>query len=1600
MSKKNVNIILACNNNYIPYLAVTLQSIILTADSERVYNVNILHTRVTEENIAKICQMSTLNVKVSFVNVSQLIADKALYTKHHISEETYYRALIPEIFPKLEKVLYIDCDLVANRDLAILYDLDIRNYYIGAVKNFNNYRMTKYISEEIGIDPREYFNAGVLLINLREFRKKHIEARFFELVAGDKEFNLMDQDILNILCNKKVLYMDPRWNVSWQHVFQHNDDQRIVEEYKEEYNRIIAEPYIVHYTTEKKAWDYSDLPLADYFWRVAKQNEIFMQDYKKERILLVTHEMDYAGSEHSLKRVCVALLGAGYKVDVWSYQHGDFANEFKKIDVQVKFINKNKLGNVENQEVFKRYCLVIANTIATYDVVNAAQDIVPVIWYIREGQNIPQFYRTNRKMYETLYRAYCIYTVSEYAGDYIAEKYNPNVEVLHNCVDDEYEVYGNDRVADKGKVKLLTLGTIEERKGYDIYFHAYMSLPSQYRDRMEIHFAGRTVKWANEYAEKLFREIEPYQNIIYHGEIQDRGALLKLVNDVDVVVVASRDESCSLVALEGAMMKKPLVVTENVGAKYIVNSDNGWVVKTGDTEAMAKAYVEIIESMSKLKAMGEVSRRNYLETSTYEMFEKRILQMVEKNKCRDMAHFTARKKTAKERLYEINQEDYPMQLVTYDIFDTLITRMTATPKGTFAIMQYELLSNAKYNKKSKYIRENFYQLRVNAEACARNALISRQKDEVSLDEIYSALNMTQEMSYLSMKELEELERSVEYAISLPINSMVQEVAEKIKAKLPISYVSDMYLEKEFIRRLLHKANSEISSRKIYVSSAYNKSKASGSLYALIRREEMVREGEWLHIGDNERSDFEVAAKHGIKAQKFDGSRMLQWEKDLIEGAEDDVYLQLAVGATKNARINSMYHSMPFYVGVSIGAISVYSYVRWVLYKAQKDGINRLYFVARDGYVLKIIADKIIESKGYNIKTKYIYGSRLTWRLPAVNVDSGVLDVMLKESLPHFVNKLEDFAEIFGLSTDELCKFLPNSYRNLESELNLTDVSKMKQYLLENRKFREYIALKQKEKCERVKAYMQQEVDFSDDGFAFVELNGSGFTQYCLSTILSTIYKGKIQTFFLKLNSIKKYENENISLIGYFPNNMRFAHVIEALCRAPHGQTYDYEVRNGKYHPLLEQTEGESLMEYGFNDYAEGISAFTEYMVKAEKATGIAVTSCNLTRKCLEYLSNNPAKEIWDYIGDIPFGPTGREKCKVTFAPRLTDTQIEDIYLKNKKLQTVYMGAAFDISLMRCTVEQLKKIEEYKKRGEENRVKNLKWSLKDQRSNKNWISQGNLAKYKPDFDVETVVTQATAYSNEVYVQCPELFKIGDYISVISPRSNSIKLYCGCIEQVIGNRILFDGKTISAKKNDRVVLNEICVKKMQMNRMGEWNIHSNGQGGKIVKMRTGIMISKPSAEKFSVLRFGIVLPVPHELRGKNVTLSLRCSNVINEPQLCFTSKEENISLASVDMLDDTNVIKEDGIAEVKTFIPEHDNFMRIMIQIPSKNEARILIQEIKLEEGKHSTIKHSAQRDLKTTGLMILSNARSATKYLKKNGVKYALNRLKDIMKGME
>lgn len=208
-----VPIVFATNDKYLPYLSVALKSLTLNSSKDKFYDIYIFESSLSELNKYKILSMQTENIHIRVINILSLVKDISMYTKGYFSVEMYYRIMIPDLLYAYKKVLYLDCDIVINKDVSELYDTEISDYVLaGIINKLHSTEMTNYVLNILKLPKEEYFNSGILLFNINKFKEDCIKKKCFEYVAKYPRLACPDQDVLNLSCNGSVLYLDEKWN--------------------------------------------------------------------------------------------------------------------------------------------------------------------------------------------------------------------------------------------------------------------------------------------------------------------------------------------------------------------------------------------------------------------------------------------------------------------------------------------------------------------------------------------------------------------------------------------------------------------------------------------------------------------------------------------------------------------------------------------------------------------------------------------------------------------------------------------------------------------------------------------------------------------------------------------------------------------------------------------------------------------------------------------------------------------------------------------------------------------------------------------------------------------------------------------------------------------------------------------------------------------------------------------------------------------------------------------------------------------------------------------------------------------------------------------
>ena len=268
-----IPVVFATNEKYAPYAGVAIQSIIEHAGLGRYYRIYVLHSELSDDMVRLLEAQSSRNLSVRCLNVEMLVHLKNanLHVRAHISKETYYRFIIPEVLGIYPHVIYLDCDLVVLRDIADIIPNDMGTNLLAGVRNVCISQTAKRLRDYFDLDSALYINAGVLVFNLTRWKMEKIEEKCFLFIHDTPPQKLlwMDQDVLNIICRDRIYYLDEAWNYYWHMIYGKAD---FIVLCKPISDRIGENFYILHFASNLKPWTSPELALSRYFWQYARHS--------------------------------------------------------------------------------------------------------------------------------------------------------------------------------------------------------------------------------------------------------------------------------------------------------------------------------------------------------------------------------------------------------------------------------------------------------------------------------------------------------------------------------------------------------------------------------------------------------------------------------------------------------------------------------------------------------------------------------------------------------------------------------------------------------------------------------------------------------------------------------------------------------------------------------------------------------------------------------------------------------------------------------------------------------------------------------------------------------------------------------------------------------------------------------------------------------------------------------------------------------------------------------------------------------------------------------------------------------------------------------
>lgn len=597
-----------------------------------------------------------------------------------------------------------------------------------------------------------------------------------------------------------------------------------------------------------------------------------------------------------------------------------------------------------------------------------------------------------------------------------------------------------------------------------------------------------------------------------------------------------------------------------------------------------------------------------------------------------------------------NEDRQLPELHSYDIFDTLIGRKTLLPEGIFYYVKTKM-------EKSKiefpeYLIKSYPRSRMDAEKNVREYYKKSQEQrgteqiEIAFEDIFHRMADLYELNEEQINSLMKWELEAEYENSIPFPEKIDELKEHIANGDKVILISDMYLSKEFITNLLIKADPILAELPLFLSSDYGVQKSTNKLFLKAFYNMDYKFSKWIHHGDNVNSDEKMPKKLAIATCRHKIPVPNGYEKGLINSLRNYDAFLVANNITRfryeNKGIKDCYaHSY----------VSLYwvPYINWTIRDAQKRGIKCLYFISRDGYHLKRIADKIIETKNIPIKTKYIYGSRKAWRIPSF-IDAiddeffgpfgnfSVVDSYEKLLKALDIDNTEKFNEIFP----EL-----NNYVNAK-KITKQEKEKLVGIIKNSIKYEEYLLTRAKERRKIVNQYLKQEINMKER-FAFVEYWGRGYTQDCLVRLLHNIAKENIDVPFYYARSI--YPTIGSSIRYNFTSNpasLIFVETIFANLPYESIEGYTYDTTNNVV-PIIKERQNDKNLHEALENY---LVQFAEEYSKMNFLDEDRIDR-ELFNFSLKWCNSTPNdRYIYESIGDLKDSVEMYANEK-TFAPPIT-----------------------------------------------------------------------------------------------------------------------------------------------------------------------------------------------------------------------------------------------------------------------------------------------------------------------------------------------------------
>lgn len=398
------------------------------------------------------------------------------------------------------------------------------------------------------------------------------------------------------------------------------------------YVRTMKEQLIHLGVEENKIYHFFDL--HSLICRSEVKREIRYYAYEKrgsEKILLLSHDLTLGGPALALYHAAQVLVRRGHQVVYGSMMDGPLRKILTEERIPVVVDENLMIETMKEAGWIRGFSLVICNTMNFHVFLSDREKNIPVAWWLHDALFFYDGVSTAvmDKLETENMKIWSVGPIPERAVKSFRQDFFVE-DLLYGVVDQKKEknesnIYDNI----SKKIRFITIGYIEYRKGQDILLEAIRDLEPDVRQEAEFFFVGQNTSLM---AQELMEIAGDIPEIIVTGPV-GREEIDKLLNQSDVLVCPSREDPMPTVAAEAMMHEVPCLISDTTGTvRYLRGDMDGIIFQSGNAEQLGEILSKCIQGYYDLETIGKNARRVFENYFSMEAFENRFMSLIEQDK--------------------------------------------------------------------------------------------------------------------------------------------------------------------------------------------------------------------------------------------------------------------------------------------------------------------------------------------------------------------------------------------------------------------------------------------------------------------------------------------------------------------------------------------------------------------------------------------------------------------------------------------------------------------------------------------------------------------------------------------------------------------------------------------------------------------------------------------------------------------------------------------------------------------------------------------------------------------------------------------------------